>query len=293
MSIYLENYVAFLKSHIHLNKPITVVADCSNGSTGAILVALTDVPNLTLKLINEKPDGNFPAHSPNPLEPGALNQLTKAVLNIKADFGVAFDADGDRAFFIDEKGNILPGFLTCVLLFKNNKPPYVIEETVYQALKHLKLFKDTEIKPTKVGSLFIKEGLKEFKGSTGGEYSGHYYFDKFFGLDSGIFAFVEVANVVSHMTTSLSSFVNSIPAHTVINENVRIEGKNAQEILKKIESIYQSKAEIGHRDGITLDLGNTWINIRTSNTEPLLRLLAGASTEKETKKLIAEVKALV
>ncbi|MCC2630227.1 MAG: phosphomannomutase, phosphomannomutase [Candidatus Paceibacter sp.] len=293
MSTYLDAYTAFLKSHVLLKKPLTVVADPSNGTAGIVLEKLIGLPNLTLKLINNTPDGDFPAHGPNPLEKGGTDSLSIAVLEHKADFGVAFDADGDRAFFVDNTGKVLHGFQTCLLLFKNNEPPYVGDEFVYQSIKHLHLYSDKELIGSKVGTRYVKEAIKEHKASIGGELSGHYYFDKFFGLDSGIFAFVEIANLVSSMNDSLSTLLASLPPQELVNESFKTEGKNVSEILKHIEAAYEGKAEIGHRDGITLDLGTSWISIRSSNTEPILRLIAGAPTFAEAQKLVAEIKTLI
>lgn len=293
MQNYAEKYAAFLKGHLDLKRPVKVIADSSNGSTGIVLKELMNVPNLTLKVINDTPDGDFPAHGPNPLEHGATAELSKMVVAEKADFGVAFDADGDRAFIIDNDGKLLAGFQTSLLLFKNNKPPYVSDELVYQSLKHLNLYSDDELKPSRVGSRFLKDAMKEFKASAGGEFSSHYYFDKFFGLDSGIFTMVEIANVVSAMEGTLSSFLATIPPHELVNENIKVEGKDVKEILNKIEASYKDKASIGHRDGITIDLGQTWISIRSSNTEPILRLIAGAPTEAESQALINDIKTFI
>lgn len=293
MSLYLNNYVTFLKSRIDLKKPLTVVADPSNGTAGLIMEKLIDIPNLKLILINNTPDGNFPAHGPNPLEKGATGQLGTEIIKHKADFGVAFDADGDRAFFVDNKGTLLPSHESAILLFKNNKPPFVSDELVYQALKHLNLYTDADLKPSRVGSRFVKELLKEVKASAGAEFSGHYYFDTFFGLDSGIFAFIEVARAVSAMNISISDYFASIVPHILINESVKIEGKDVAVILKKIESHYQDKAIIGRRDGITLDFGSLWINIRPSNTEPIIRLIGGAPQEADIRNIATEIQSLI
>jgi phosphomannomutase len=293
MQNYIETYAEFLKKYFDIKQPIRVVCDASNGTTSIVLEKLTDIPNLSITLINNTPDGDFPAHGPNPLEEGAIDQLAQAVLAEKADFGVAFDADGDRAFFVDETGKMLQSFMTCILLFKNNKPPFIGDELVYQALKHVNLYTDEDLKATKIGSRFVKEAIKEFNASTGGEFSGHFYFEKFFGLDSGIFAFIEVANAVSAMDQTLSEFFASIQPHEQVNDSIKTEGKNTQELLNTIEAAYQTKATIKKLDGITLDMGQSWVSIRASNTEPIIRLISGAPTLAEAQKLVADIKALI
>ena len=102
---YVSKYAEFLKKHIDIRRPIKIVCDVSNGTTGIVLERLVGIPNMELVLINATPDPEFPTHGPNPLAPGATDMLSQKVLEVKADFGVAFDADGDRAFFV----GILPG----------------------------------------------------------------------------------------------------------------------------------------------------------------------------------------
>src|ERR1035437_2042305 len=104
---YVSKYCDFLKEHAKIRRPLHVVCDVSNGATGLVLKMLTDISNLKLTLINDEPNPDFPAHGPNPLAPGATDMLAKKVLEVNADFGVAFDADGDRAFFVDKQGKPL------------------------------------------------------------------------------------------------------------------------------------------------------------------------------------------
>jgi phosphomannomutase len=295
MSDYIELYTDFLASHAEIKKPLSIVTDSSNGVTGMILKEL--LPKLGLSdvtLINDNPDPEFSAHGPNPLASGALDELTKTVVEKKADLGVAFDADGDRAFFVDEKGTVLPSFITAALLFKHLPPPYVADELVYQAHHHMKLFSRSELHPSKVGVFFIKQVMKVKQATAGAEFSGHFYFKDFFGADSGLFAMIKVLSILSTLPQSLSEFAASLPPHCIKNEDLNIDGKNWLEIQNKIMEAYSLEdVTIERREGITLQLKNGWVNIRPSNTEPILRIYAGAETKKEAGALVEEIKRFV
>lgn len=290
---YVNLYTDFLKGYAKIGRPLSVVCDSSNGATGAILRKL--LPGLGLAsfaLMNDDPDPDFPAHGPNPLLPGVLDSLSKAVVEKKADLGVAFDADGDRAFFVDEKGAVVPSFAIVALMAKDIKPPYVADELVFQALRSLRLFSDSELYPSRVGVYFIKEKMREVGGNLGGEFSGHFYFNDFFGSDSGIFSLVTVLNALSKEGRSLSEFAASLPRHAVANDDLNIAGKDWTVIQQRILDAYSTDT-IERRDGISIVRPESWVSIRPSNTEPILRFYAGAPTLDEAKSLIGEIKAFV
>jgi len=287
---YVELYVDFLKKYIQLKKPMRVVCDCSNGTAGLIIEKFTAIPHLEIIVINEQPDPEFPAHGPNPLEPGATAQLSQKVIETGAHFGVAFDADADRIFFVDEQGLLLSSHIIALVMFMNHPPPYVGDELVYQTLKHMRS-SDRDLIASKVGSYFVKQELQKVRGSLAVEFSGHYYFKDFFNADSGIFAMIQVANVLSGLEASLSAFWKSLPPHILHNENIPTKGRTWDDIKFLIQKRFEGD-ELSYRDGITVDRGHSWVNIRPSNTEPLVRIIAGSSTLAESKALAGEVKIL-
>jgi phosphomannomutase len=291
---YFQIYADFLKKHFKLQKPMRIVCDPSNGTAGKVLEKLTDVPNLEIILINDTIDADFKAHGPNPLEPGATDDAAKAVIEHKADFAAIFDADADRAFFVDDKGNTLPSFMTSLLLFKNNTPPFVADELVYKALEHTKGVDMNHIFPSKIGTRYIKELLNEKNAGAAGEYSGHFYFKDFFGSDSGIFAMLEVANTLSAIKEPLSEFRASLPPHEMLSAAIELGNKKWSDVEPKILAFAESKGgKIERREGITLDMGDMWLNMRTSNTEPVLKFIGGTSNHQKLTELIEEVKKLV
>ncbi len=299
---FIQLYTDFLVKNSNIKRKLSIVCDGSNGSTGKILQVL--LPKLGLskyKLINEDPDPEFHAHGPNPLLPGVLDDLGKTVIDQKADFGIAFDADGDRAFFVDETGRTLPSFIIAALLFQNAKPPFVADELVFQALKAMKIFSDKDLQPSRVGVFFVKQKMREISATTGAEFSGHFYYKDFFGADSGLFTLVRVLSILSSLTSektgnnvTLSEFADSLPPHSVTNDDLKIEGKDVKAISEKVIEYYKAKgATIEDREGVTVCFSDKWLNVRASNTEPVLRFYAGGPTAEVAKALIEEAKELI
>lgn len=292
---YISIYIDFLKKHSEIKKPITLVCDASNGSTGVILDKLLPQLNLkSYKIIAGNPDPEFPEHGPNPLLPGVLDKLCEEVKKNKADLGVAFDADGDRSFFVDETGTVIPSYALAGILFKGEKPPYVADELVYRALDSMNLFPKTELFASKVGVYFIKNKMKEVGATTGAEFSCHLYFKDFFGADSGLFALIRMLNIVSGEEAGISHLVNSFPKHFVANIDLSIAGKDWNAIQEKVVKYYEDKgARIERLEGISIIFNDRWLNVRPSNTEPLLRLYGGSPSLESTQAMLEEIKNLV
>jgi phosphomannomutase len=258
---------------VNLKKPLRLVFDCSNGTTGIVLKKLK-IPNSKIIILNSKPDGNFPAHGPNPSSYQALKQLSKTTKEFKADLGIAFDADGDRAFFVDETGKLIKPYLIAYLLFLNNKPPFIADITTFEALSYAKILPPKTFL-SKTGTYFIKKEMIKRKASIGAEFSGHYYFKDFFYADSGIFTAIKIINIVSSLPYSLATFKKLMPQKILIKQ-LNLKTTNHEKVIKKITQKYQNKAKnIIKTDGVTFEFEKGWFTIRPSNTEPLIRLFIG------------------
>jgi phosphomannomutase len=278
---YVSKYADFLKKHAEIVRPLKIVCDSSNGTTGIVLKKILGIPNLELVLINTNPDPEFPAHGPNPLIPGATEMLSKKILEIGADFGVAFDADGDRAFFVDNKGEIVPSFVTAAIWFKHSTPPFVTDELDYLSLTTTNIFKKQDIVPTHVGTIFIKDAMQKNKAILGAEFSEHFYFREFFGLDSGIFSMIYTAKILSRQSQTLAELHANFSLQYLANADISIKKNNWNEVLKVLEKETASIAKaVFHREGLTVITEHGWINVRSSNTEPLLRVAVGATTKE-------------
>lgn len=277
---YILKYTEFLKKHIDIKRPLKIVCDTSNGTTSIVLQRLVGVPNLQLIFINEKPDPEFPAHGPNPLIEGATKMLAEKVLETNADFGIAFDADGDRAFFVDDRGKLLPSYITAAIWFSHSTPPFIADELVYLSLTTSGIFNEQQIIPARVGAIFIKEEMQKNNAVLGAEFSGHFYFKDFFGLDSGIFSMVYTANMLSSQDKTLAQLHTGFLRQTLINSNIQFQNSTKEKILEAVKKETVSIAKsISEREGLTLITENGWINVRTSNTEPLVRISIGSKTK--------------
>ncbi len=307
---YLNLYTSFLKKFLRPAKPLKIVFDCSNGTTGLILKNLFKLLNFkTFKLINSIPDGNFPGHGPNPWAGGAMNQLKKEVLCQKADLGIIFDADGDRVFFINNLGRAVEPDIIARLLIRQSQPKKVVYDirtgwlvkNLESRISNLKIIK------SRVGHYFIKKLMRETGADLGVEKSGHYYFKKFFYCDAGILTAIKIINAVSRLPYSLADFSDLLPQYyrsVEINVRADLRGPNVdlREKLKKIENYFKnqtaSRLKISYLDGLTMEFnpptGGWWFNLRSSNTEPLIRLNIEAEDqkilEKKKKELIKLLK---
>jgi len=285
---YLNLYTDFLKKFLNPKCKLKVVFDCSNGTTGLILKKLK-IENLKLKIINSIPDGNFPAHGPNPWTKDAMNQIRREALHRKADLGIIFDADGDRVFFIDNLGRVVePDAIARLLIWQLQPKKVVIDVKTGWLVKKIKNQKSKiKIIESKVGHYFIKKLMRKIEADLGVEKSGHYYFKKFFYCDAGILTAIEIINAVSRLPYSLANFSDLLPQYYRSGElNFKIE--NPKQFIKIIEEKFKSKTTnyklqiTNYLDGLTMEfkgwpasrsLGEGWwFNLRPSNTEPLIRL---------------------
>lgn len=288
---YFKIYADFLKKFLAAKRPLFVVFDAFNGAGGVVAKEVfADYPLVQLATINDLPDGNFPANGPNPLLAGAMKELCQKVIKQKADLGVAFDADGDRALFVDNLGRLVPAYVIAYLIFQNRRPPFVVDEPLFKIFQHLKIIDLKNIIPTRVGYAFIRAAMRQANSSSTAEYSGHYCFEETFQADSAMLAFIQVLNSLSAQKQTLAEFYDSLPAFVVDMENFKYrEETDWLAIRKKFIGYFGGKAkEIAERDGLTFDFGESWLNVRLSNNEPLLRFTAGAKTATRVAELLKE-----
>lgn len=305
---YLRTYTNFLESKIKLVKPMSVVLDCSNGTTGKVLKELFReagsrkqesriIHDSKFIILNSTPDGNFPAHGPNPMAKGAMEQLKKAVLKNKADFGAIFDADGDRVFFVDDRGREVPADAILGWLGQVFRGPVVVDARVgYLAREMLKAL-GKKIIESRVGHYFIKKLMKEKGAGFGGELSGHYYFPLDGGyFDSGILAAIHFANEVSELKAvggTLSEWLDDLPRYYRSGE-LNFAVKDKVKAMAAVEKKYRRLAKrISKLDGLKMEFSDWWFVLRSSNTENLLRLVMEAKNKKVLDRQLAEIRRLL
>jgi len=305
---YFQPYTDFLKKFLKPRQKLKVVFDCSNGTSGKVLKELfrkSAIGNRGSKIeaifINDKPDGNFPGHGPNPLAKGAMGQVQKAVLKHRADLGMIFDADGDRVFFMDDLGGTISPDETGYLLLQELKPKkFAIGPIAGELLKNSSYqILDSRFFVSKVGHYFFKKLMREKKIPLGLEHSGHYYFGfpkENFYFDSGILAAIHIINFLSHLNIKLSTYLDKLPKYCRSGEiNFKFQIPNSKsQILEKVEKFYRKQgAKISKLDRLTVEFKGGWLNLRPSNTENLLRLNVEVASEKILKEKIKEVQKLV
>ncbi len=295
----LGDYINYVFKYFDITKikPFKVVIDASNGVAGLVISKIKDKLPIEIIDLNFEPDGNFPNHAPNPLEPGSSNQIEKEIKKQKADFGFMFDGDADRIFLVDEEGKLVPADIVLLLLAKYFLLKIPGAGIAYNAIcskvvpEFIKKWGGIPIR-TKVGFVNVREGLIKNNGVMGGELSGHYCFKDYFYMDSGMMAFLILLQVISEdpstngsgQVRKVSEIIKELSIYFKSAElNFEIEDKD--KVLEKIKEKYIDGKQ-DFLDGITVEYKNWWFNVRPSNTEPLLRLTIEADTESmlESKK---------
>ncbi len=275
---YLNFYLKFINRFSKIQKPLKVVADCSNGALGPIFSKLK-IKNVKMIIINQKPDGHFPAHGPDPLKRGALSQVSKMIKKKKADLGLVFDGDGDRVVFLDNQGKLIEPYIIAYLLFLNHKKPFVVDILLYEALKYSQLLLPKTY-PSRVGHYFIKKLMKRKKATIGAEYSGHYHHQDFFFSEDGLLTAIKIMNILSELPYQISQLKKWLPCQLEIKTK-NIKTQEPDKFIETIKKIYQKKAKkISLIDGLTLEFKYGWLNLRPSNTEPYLRINIGRIKNK-------------
>ena len=287
----IREYQDFIQSKIHLEKKLSVIADTANGTCGLVAPALFESIGCNILTINKEPDGTFPAHLPVP-KAETLGELMKEVVRHKVDFGVGYDGDGDRAVFIDEKGNLIPGDLTLLIfakdiLKKHQGGKIVYELTCSMAIEeYVKKLGGIPI-VERVGHTFIMDKMIKEKALLGGEKSSHFYFADVYGMDDGVFASMKLAEILSKSDEKLSEIVASLPHYpSIYEENFECPDKQKFEVINRVRIQFK---ELGLKildiDGVKLIERDGWVILRASNTEPVIRISAEARTEEKLNEL--------
>ena len=297
-----EDYAAHCLSFINTEglRPLKIVVDAGNGMAGKMLPPIFERLPFEYVPMYYELDGSFPNHPPNPIEPENMEELQERVVSEGADFGVAFDGDADRCFIVTEKGETISGDILATLVAKNvlEKEPgaaIVYSAVCSKALPELVRREGGRPIRTKAGHSIIKPQMRKNNAAFGGEHSGHFYFRDNYYADSGIIAMLTVAELVGRQESPISELLKPIDPYVRSGE-INSEVEDQQETMKRVEEHYAERdnPEIDHLDGLTVDYGDWWFNLRPSNTEPVLRMNLEASDrdtmEKERDELLALIR---
>jgi phosphomannomutase len=272
---WVDAVVAFID--VDAVKPLRVVIDAANGMGGVMLPPVLERLPIHAVPYFFEPDGTFPNHEPNPLLPENREFIIAKVTEEGADLGVAFDGDADRCFFVDDTGEFVPGDFVTALLAESivEKDPgarilydvrasWAVPETIERA-GGVPLV-------NRVGHAFFKHRMREEGAVFGGEVSGHYYFREFSQADSGVIPFLLMLELISKRGQKLSEILRPYNDHYFITGELNTPVDDVALKLQELKERFGPEGTVSHLDGLSVDSKDWHMNVRPSNTEPLLRL---------------------
>ena len=273
---YVDRVLSFVD--VDAIRPLRVVIDAANGMAGMMVPPVLErLPQVEAVRYFFEPDGTFPNHEPNPLLPENRQFIMERTTAEAADFGVAFDGDADRCFFVDDTGEFVPGdFVTALLaesilakergakIIYDVRASWAVPETIERA-GGIPLV-------NRVGHAFIKLRMREEGAAFGGEVSGHYYFRDFYQADSGVIPFLLMLELVSRRGQKLSEILRPFRERYFITGELNTPVSDVAVKLQELKERFAAEGKISHLDGISVDAEDWHFNVRPSNTEPLLRL---------------------
>ena len=292
----LNDYKDHVLGFVENIKPLKVVVDAGNGMAGKMLpLVFRNIPCEIVQMYFEL-DGSFPNHEANPLKEENIAELKERVRATGADLGVAFDGDADRVAFVDELGNTISNDLVTALIAKKMLAKNPGASIVYDLRSSRVVPEEITTlggKPVqeRVGHAHIKATMRNQDAVFGGELSGHYYFRDNFYADSGMIALIEVLNILSAAEGALSKLVAPLRRYWATGE-INFEVADNAETLKAAEDRFRD-GRISHLDGLTVEYGDWWFNLRPSNTEPLVRLNLEAKSRELMERGRQEVEAVI
>ena len=296
----IEGYVKHLLTYIDIQNltPLKVVVNAGNGCAGPVIDELEKhLPFEFIKVYHE-PDGTFPHGIPNPLLPENRNATVDAVKEFGADLGIAWDGDFDRCFLFDEQGNFIEGYYIVGFLAQAFLSKYPGAKIIYDprlTWNTVELVKDKDGIPiqSKTGHAFIKERMRQEDAVYGGEMSAHHYFKDFAYCDSGMIPWLLVTEIMCQTNTHLSVLVNErvkkFPSSGEFNRHVL----NAKKVMLMVEEHFaKGEFTIDRTDGLSVEFPTWRFNLRSSNTEPVIRLNVesrqdSALMQQKTEELLA------
>jgi phosphomannomutase len=276
---YLHKLVSFKG-----NRRLKIVIDAGNGMAGFTAPAIFERLGAEIIPLYFELDGNFPNHEANPIDPANLRDLQKAVLEHKADIGLAFDGDADRCFLVDENGETVdPSLLTSLIATRElaKHPGATIIHSLISSRTVFEVINELGGVPvrSRVGHSYIKALMAETGAVFGGEHSGHFYFKDFWRADSGALAALHALAALGESDQTISQLLTPFKRYVASGE-VNSKVADSAQVIEVLREKYAALAEfkIDELDGLTVSTSTWWFNVRASNTEPLLRLNVEADT---------------
>ena len=298
----LDDYAAKVRSFVDpgVLRPLKVVADTANGMGGLVVPAVFGGLPFDLEILFGDLDGSFPNHPADPIAPANLVDLQRRIGEVGADVGLAFDGDADRCFLVDEQGEAISGSTTTAMVAKailEKEPGATILYNLICSKAVPEIVRECGGTPvrTRVGHSFIKAVMADTDAAFGGEHSGHYYFRDNYRADSGSIAALVVLEMMSKAELPLSALRRPFERYADSGE-INTEVSDPRAAIEAVAGVMAERhpdATQERMDGLTVDVGDWWFNLRPSNTEPLLRLNLEAATPEQCRSHIDEVTGLL
>jgi len=294
----LKDYIEFNLKDFHLKKikPLKIVIDTANAVPGILVPKIFKKTNCKIYYLFAKLDGSFPNHLPSPHEEKNLKSLKKEVLRKKADLGIAFDGDGDRVIFVDEKGKMIPGDLITALLasliLKENPGEKVLCDVRSSNIVR-DVVKEMGGIPVigRIGHSFIKERMRRENIIFQGELNGHYYLRTHYFCEAPFFVIFKILEEMSKQGKKISELTQPFKRYFHSGE-INFEVKNKKKVLKTLENKFKG-GKVLKIDGLRIVFPDWWFNVRPSHTEPVLRLVVEAKTKKLMEQKKKELSSLI
>jgi phosphomannomutase len=274
-------------------RPVALVLDGGNGMAGPMIGPIIDSFPTTEERLYFEPNGEFPGHEPNPLLLENRKLIIDTVLEREAELGIAWDGDADRCFFIDDRGEFVPGdFLTALLaeaiLIKQPGATIIYDVRASRAVPETVERLGGRAVVNRVGHAFFKARMREVGAAFGGEVSGHYYFRDFWHADSGVIPALLVLELLSVRGKTMSDLLQPYRRQYFISGEINSTVADQDGKMRELAERY-SDGEVSWLDGVSVDYDSWHFNVRPSNTEPLLRLNLEGSTKEEMEARTDEV----
>lgn len=300
-------YVDRVLSFVDLSalRPLHILVNCGNGAAGPTFDALAAAlaakgASLRFTRMHHDPDGSFPNGIPNPLLPENQPATAQAVIAAKADLGVAFDGDFDRCFFFDHEGRFVPGeyvvgLLAEVFCAKEPGATIIHDPRVILATQSAIARAGGRAVMARTGHAFLKQALRDTGAVYGGEMSAHHYFRDFFACDSGMIPWLLLAELIGRTGQPLAALLADRRAAFPSSGEINFRVADVPAAIARIDALYTPRAESRDlTDGLSLDFGTWRMNLRGSNTEPLLRLNVESRARPDlVDRAVAEITALL
>ncbi len=291
-----EEWVEHCLTFVRSLKRFHIAIDAGNGMAGAILPHILPKLPLNVEEMYFEPDGTFPHHEANPQKPENLHDLMRCVTDRRLNFGIAFDGDGDRAGFVDDKGRMVLGsdLMSIVARYYLQKYPGapVVHEvrTSRATIELVKQWGGVPVR-TKAGRVYIGAKLREIGAPFGGETTGHFFFTENFDADSGLITALVAMQAISDSGKRLSELVDEYHLYAMGPE-VNFTVANPQLVFDRLRKSFVDGQQ-DELDGLTVNYPDKWFNIRASNTEPVMRLNAEAKTQAQLDDFVKRIRSLI